>query len=458
MARGVGQRLKALPHARARKLALPAIASNIAVPVVGLTDTAMLGHFSDASGLGAVGLGSAVISAVFWAFAFLRPGTTSLVGRSLGAADAAAAIAHVRRALATALALGALWLLVQWWLVPPLVTLLAQGADAGPLAQQYTLIRGLSLPAVLLTLVAVGYFIGAQNTRTPLVIATTVAVTNIVGDVALVGGLGYGAAGAAWATFGAEWLGAVLAMTLLLRAVKERHAVNVFAARSADLNHGWKSLWVMNSHLMGRSALLMGALTVVASLGAREGDAVLAANAIGLQMMYVASYALDGYATAGEAMVAQELGARKVRAMHQAAAASSLAGMAIALAMTLAFSLGGDAILAGLTSLEPVTAAAQGLWWAVIALPLVSGASWMLDGIFLGAGRSADMLASMAVSVLAVFAPIVAATLALGTYGNAWLWLAFLAMNITRAATLAWRYWRLSVTGRWLSAPTQATV
>jgi multidrug resistance protein, MATE family len=156
-------------------------------------------------------------------------------------------------------------------------------------------------------------------------------------------------------------------------------------------------------------------------------------------------------------MVAKELGARKVRAMHQAAAASSLAGMAIACAMSLAFWLGRDTILAVLTSLEPVTAAAQGLWWAVIALPLVSGASWMLDGIFLGAGRSADMLASMTVSVLAVFVPIVAVTLALGLYGNAWLWLAFLAMNITRAATLAWRYWRLSAAGRWLSAPTQAT-
>jgi len=445
------ERLSALPHERARALALPAIASNVAVPVVGLIDTAMLGHFSNAVNLGAVGLGAAVISTVFWAFAFLRPGTTSLVGRALGAGKQADAVGHLQRALAVAGALGAAWLVLQWLLIPVVVRVLAHGADAGPVAANYALIRGLSLPGVLVTLAIVGYFIGAQDTRTPLYIAATVAGANVVGDLVAVGVLGAGATGAAWATFGAEWGGAALAVLLLRRALGPERWAQLLHWRGGQLRTGWRALMVMNSNLMARSALLMGAITVVASMGSRFGDEVLAANAILLQMMYLASYALDGYATAAESMAADRIGAKDVQGFHRSFGATSIAGGAIALFLTGVFWLGKDVILAVLTDLPGVTEVARHTWWAVAALPIVSGASWMLDGVFLGTGRSRDMVGSMAVSVLGVFAPIVIVAMVTGHFVNAWLWAAFLAMNVTRAVTLGWRYWWLTRRDAWIS-------
>ena len=447
----VGARFASLPHARARRLALPAIASNVAVPVVGLIDTAMLGHFADAVNLGAVGLGAAVISTVFWAFAFLRPGTTSLVGRALGAGKTADAIGHLQRALAMAGALGAAWLALQWLLVPVVVRVLAQGAGAGPVATDYALIRGLSLPGVLVTLAIVGYFIGAQNTKTPLIIAGTVAGANVVFALVAVGGLGWGARGAGWATFAAEWLGAAVALAVLRRSLGADRWSQLLHWRGRHLRTGWRALLVMNSRLVTRSALLMGAITVVASMGSRFGDDVLAANAILLQMMYLASYALDGYATAAESMGAERIGARDVPGFHRAFAATSIAGGAIAAAMTVAFWLGRDPILAALTNLPGVTEAARHTWWAAAALPIVSGAAWMLDGVFLGTGRTRDMVASMAVSVLGVFAPIVIMSIASGHFVNSWLWAAFLALNVMRAATLGWRYARLTARGTWLA-------
>ena len=439
-----------LPHAQARRLAIPAIASNIAVPLVGLTDTALLGHFSDAVGLGAVGLGSAVIATVFWAFAFLRPGTTSLVGRAFGAGREGEAIRHLQRALALAAALGALWVALQWLVVPLVVRLLSHGAAAGPVATDYALIRGLSLPAVLLTLASVGFFIGRQDTRTPLVIAATVAGTNVVGDIIAVAVLDYGAVGAAWATFIAEWIGAALAIML----VRGRLGAEGWAAlkqwRHPDLRTGWRQLASMNSHLVVRSGLLMGAITVVASIGSRFGDHALAANAIMLQMMYLASYALDGYATAAETMAAAAIGARKVAGFHRANLASTADAAGIAVVMTAVFWAGREPILAILTSIPEVADVARDTWWAVIALPVVSGAAWMLDGVFLGTGRSRDMMWSMAGSVLIVFTSLVAIALALDTFTNAWLWSAFLAMNAARALTLGWRYARLTRHNLWL--------
>ena len=446
------QRLASLPHARARSLAVPAIASNVAVPVVGLIDTAMLGHFAGTVDLGAVGLGAAVVASVFWAFAFLRPGTTSLVGRSIGAGRPEEAVGHLQRALALAFAMGAVWVALQWLVVPALVRVLAHGADAGPVAAQYALIRGMSLPGVLMTLVAVGYFIGAQNTRTPLVIAGTVAGVNVLGDVAFVAGFGWGAPGAAWATFGAEWIGAALALVLLRRSLGHDRWAAVWRWRDGGLRTGWRALAAMNGHLVARTGLLLGSLTVVASLGSRFGDEVLAANAILLQMMYLASYALDGYATAAEAMSSSEIGARNVAAFHRANAASSLAGAAIAVFLTGVYWVGRDVILAVLTGLPDVADAARVTWWAAVALPILSGAAWLLDGIFLGTGRSRDMLGSMVVSVLGVFVPTLLIAAAAGHLTNGWLWGAFLALNVTRAATLGWRYLSLTRRHAWIAA------
>ncbi len=422
----------------------------MAVPIVGLIDTAMIGHFSDAVNLGAVGLGAAVIATVFWAFAFLRPGTTSLVGRALGAGKPADAVGHLQRALALAGVMGVAWLALQWLLIPVIVRVLAHGAAAGPVAADYALIRGLSLPGVLVTLAIVGYFIGAQDTRTPMYVAATVAGANVLGDLVAVGALGYGARGAAWATFGAEWLGAAFAVWLLRRALGPERWAQLLHWRGGHLRTGWRSLMAMNSRLVLRSALLMGAITVVASMGSRFGDDVLAANAILLQMMYLASYALDGYATAAETMGAERIGARDVPGFHRSFAATSIAGGAIALGLSLVFWFARDPILAGLTDLPGVTAAARHTWWAAAALPIVSGAAWMLDGLFLGTGRARDMVASMAVSVLGVFAPMVVLAAVTGHLANAWLWAAFLALNVTRAATLGWRYARLTARGMWL--------
>lgn len=443
-------RFRSLPHRQALRLALPAIASNVTVPIVGLIDTGVVGHFASAADLGAVGLGAAVIASVFWAFSFLRPGTTSLVGRAIGAGRGADAVTHLQRALAMAVGLGLAWAALQWAVVPVLVDVLAGDAAAGPLAQDYALVRGLSLPAVLVTLAVVGYLIGTQDTRTPLGIAGVVAFVNAAMCVWFVAGLGAGAVGSAWATFAAEWTGAAVALALLrLRLGRDGWRL-LGSWRSKSLRKGWRALLSMNAHLVVRTALLMVVVTATASLGSRFGDATLAANAILLQMMYLASYALDGYATAAETMAASSIGARRQDEFHRSNLASSLAGAAIAAALSLVFWACGDGIVRLLTGLPDVAAVAHELWWVVAVLPLVSVGGWILDGIFLGAGRTRDMLWSMAASTLLGYVALLAVASMLGAFTNPVLWIAFLAMNVLRAATLGWRYAVLTRRSAWV--------
>jgi len=199
-----------------------------------------------------------------------------------------------------------------------------------------------------------------------------------------------------------------------------------------------------------RTALLMAVVTATASLGSRFGDATLAANAILLQMMYLASYALDGYATAAETMAAKSIGARRPQDFHRANVASSLAGAAIAGAMSLAFWLGGDGIIRILTGLPDVAAVAHEFWWVAVVLPVVSLGAWILDGIFLGAGRTRDMLWSMLSATVGGFVLFLVAASLLGGFTNGSLWSAFLVMNVVRAATLGGRYAVLTRRAAWV--------
>ncbi len=433
-----------LPHRRAAALAVPAIASNVAVPVAGLVDTAVLGHFAEAVDIGAVGLGAAVVSTLFWVFSFLRPGTTSLVGRSIGASDPVGAARHVQRAGALAVALSAMWLALQWVIVPAILAVLAPGGPARAVALDYTLIRGLSLPALLVTLVVAGYFIGVHNTRIPLVVATATAAMNIGLDFVFVGGLGWGATGAAWGTFGSEWVGAALAVSLMWRRLTPEQRYAVLDWRDRRLRTGWGALARFNSALMARTALLMGVVTFVASVGSRFDTETLAANAIMLQLMHFSSYALDGYANAAEALASHAAGRVDPGGLNAAAVASALPMVVIAVALTATYWFGRYGILALLTDLPNVTSTALEYWGYIALLPLLSWGAWWFDGIYLGAGRPGLMLVSMLASMLLVFLPIlVIGTQVTGALTNGHVWQAFLALNVARQVTLAALYPRL---------------
>jgi len=443
-----------LPHRRAFALAWPAILSNISVPLVGLIDTAMLGHFSDEPNLGAAAIGATILGAAFWLLSFLRTGTTSLVGRALGGNRPDAALTHAQRATLLALALGALILATQWFIVPAMMGLLTPDPAVENLATQYTSIRLLSSPAVLLTLVIAGWFIGAGDTRRPLAVVVTIGGLNVVLDYVFIAVLHWGAPGAAIATVIAEWLGLMLALALWWRAASPAVRAKAKLWRGRGLSHGWRALLGLNRDIFLRTAVLYGVLTFMTAYGAHISSTVLAANAILMQLMLLASYGQDGYAHAAESMAAREIGARNIPAFHRAVAASAAPAVGIGAIFTVAYLVAGAAFIALLTSLPGVTAAAlHALPW-VAWLPLVSSAAYLFDGVFLGSGKVRWMLGTMAASAV-VFAavwwlgsPAVPSDAPAAANDN--LWRAFLIFNGARGLFLGLAYARLTRTRRWI--------
>ncbi len=444
--------VRSWPHRRAFALAWPAILSNISVPLVGLIDTAMLGHFSNEVNLGAAALGSTVLGAVFWLFSFLRTGTTSLVGRALGANRADAALTHAQRSALLAAALGIGILVVQWAVVPALMGLLTPNPEIADLASAFTSIRLASAPAVLLTLVIAGWFVGSGDTRRPLAVVVTIGALNVALDLVFVAWLELGAEGAAVATAISEWAGFALAVTLWWRSVGEATRASARKWTGRGLRSGWAAVLGLNRDIFLRTAVLYVVLTFMTAYGAHVSTAVLAANAILMQLMLLASYGQDGYAHAAESLSAREIGARDVPAFHRAVGAAAAPAVAIGAVFTLLYAVLGSAFIALLTSLPDVTAAAQAVMPWLAVLPIVSAAAYLFDGVFLGSGKVRWMLLTMSAAAVVFFAVWwLGASVTDPNARNINLWRAFLVFNLCRGLFLGIAYRRISAQNAWLA-------
>ena len=425
---------RTVTHARVLHVALPIVLSNATVPILGAVDTAVVGQMGLAAPIGAVGLGAVILTAIYWIFGFLRMGTTGLTAQAQGAGHQGEVAAMLTRALMIGVAAGLAVIAVQIPLFRGAFLLAPASAEVESLARDYMQIRVFSAPAAIAIYGLTGWLIALERTRAVLGLQVWMNGVNILLDLWFVLGLGWGVEGVAIATFLAEWSGLALGLWLCRAAF----AVPAWRdwARVFD-RPALARMMAVNTDILIRSLLLQAIFLSFLFLGAGQGDVVLAANQVLLQFLHITAYALDGFAFAAEALVGQALGARDRGRLRRSAALASFWGVGSVIAMAIAFALAGTAIIAVMTTAEPVRAAAATYLPWMVAAPLLGLAPWMLDGIFIGATRTRDMRNMMAVSA-AIYAVSVIVLLPL--MGNHGLWLSLLISFLARGLTLGLRY------------------
>ena len=436
-------------HRRIWRLAGPIILSNLTVPLLGAVDTAVVGHLPDPANLGAVALGALVFSYIYWGFGFLRMGTTGLAAQAWGR-DSPRDIRMVfLRGLVLALGLGAMVTALQ----VPIISLSFLVLDASDavetMGEAYVAIRIWGAPAALANYVVLGWFLGMQDARTPLVLQIVINGVNILLDLVFVLGFGWGVEGVAAATLIAEVTGAILGLWLVWRRMRSSGGG---AVSLGDVLHwpAFRALLVLNADILVRTLCLTTAFAVFTAQGATYGDTILAANAVLLNFVSFTAFGLDGFAHAAEALVGGAKGRRDLRDFRQAANGAFLWGGIVAVFTALVFLLVGGPIVDLLTSIAAVREEAyRHLGW-VIAYPIVSVWCFTLDGIFFGATRTAALRNAS----IASFAGFLAFLwlLPAGT-GNHGLWGAMTAFTLLRAVTLLIAYPALL---RSVEAPDQA--
>ena len=428
-------------------IAWPAILSNISIPLLGLVDAAILGHLGSTHYLGAVAIGGAVLSFLYWGFSFLRMGTTGLVAKASGAGkpDEATLVLAQSAVLALLIAAGViathpLWLHIGFKLMAP-------QPELAPLAESYASIRIYSAPAVLVTYTIVGWFIGNQDTRWPMAIMVTTNVINIGLDFLFIMGMGLNSDGAAYATLVAEYLGCLLALAAVWRCLPRPFSVDFLPRLRAP--EAYRRLLRSNRHLFLRTVALLFSFAFFTAMGDKLGPDTLAANALMLQLLILTAYGLDGFAYAAEGLTGNALGARDLDAFHAAVLRCAWWSGALAIALSMFFLLANSALYQVLTDIPAVRhIMLQHTAW-LVALPLIAAASYLLDGVFIGSAETRYMMTTMLFSTLCVYLPLWYVT---RDWGNHGLWFAFTAFNAARGISLYYYFARLNRTGGWLKA------
>ncbi len=432
-------------HRRILALAIPAIGTLVADPLLGFVDTAVAGRIGTQQ-LGALGLAVAVLATVSWVFNFLVYGTTATVARAMGAGDRHAAGERVAHAGVVALVLGGViggvialvapWLLRGVGAVPGLVA---------P-AATYLRVRAVGVPFALLGMVGHGAFRGVSDTRTPLVVTVVANVINGALDVGLVFGLHLGLSGIAWATVAAE------VTTVLLFAVVLRRMQLPLAGHRLPSRRQLAALVTVSRDLFLRTGGLLAGLLAVTTAAARTSAVTAAAHQVLWQVWIIVSFFMDGFAIAAQALVGTALGAsddEEARAVARALIGWGVGGGAAAAVVLLA---GAGVVPRLLTDEAAVLAAVATAWWLAAGGHVVNGLVFVLDGVFMGAGDFGYLRTwSIAAAVVAAALAQVAVSAGWGLVG---LWAAIEAMMVVRLVSLLVRLAgsRWTRTGRALPA------
>ncbi len=386
------------------KLALPNIVSNITVPLLGLVDLALMGHLDSEVYIGAIALGGVLFNFIYWGFSFLRMSTSGFTAQAYGEKDGSKSVNILARALLVVAFASLLILSLQAPIAWASFKVIGGSADVEALAKSYFGIRIWAAPAALSLFVFSGWFLGMQNARYPMIIAILVNVVNIILSVFFVFALKMNSNGVALGTAISQYVG--LATALILFNKRYRHLIKAISKKAILDVHLLVQFFKVNTDIFIRTFCIILVFTFFTSKSASMNDTILAVNSLLIQLLLFFSFFIDGFAYAGEALVGKYIGAGNIPNLKKVVKLLFVWGFGLAIVFTLTYLPGVNLILKVLTSQTEVIEGAQAFLPWVILVPVASFASFIWDGIYIGATASKAMRNTLLISTFVFFAPV----------------------------------------------------
>ena len=403
------------------QIALPSIVSNITVPLLGLIDVTIVGHLGAASYIGAIAVGGMLFNIIYWIFGFLRMGTGGMTSQAYGRGDEAEMMRLLTRSTGVGMLIALTLIVLQYPIERTAFSLIETTPKVERLAATYFRICIWGAPAVLGLYSFSGWFIGMQNSHYPMFIAITQNIVNILMSLVLVYGLEMKIEGVAIGTLVAQYAGWLMAIGLWMHRYK--HLRPYAELRSLTDKGAMRRFFQVNRDIFLRTLCLVSVTVFFTSAGAAQGEVILAVNTLLMQLFTLFSYIMDGFAYAGEALAGKHIGADNRPALRTMVRQLFVWGIALALAFTLIYGIGGEGFLSLLTNEESVITASSTYFYWVLAIPLAGFAAFLYDGIFIGATATGLMLRAMFVASVAFFLIYFGCREAMGNHA---LWLAFI--------------------------------
>ncbi len=413
------------------RIAVPAIVSNISVPLLSLVDTAITGHLGSQVYLGAIAVGGMVFNVLYWLMGFIRMGTSGLTAQAFGRGDLRGMALQLSRALFLALGIGLFFVLVSPWMCRVAFALVNCPDGVEEPAVAYFRICILGAPAVLGIYAFSGWFLGTQNSVFPMLVAIVQNVANLAASLLFVYVLGMKVEGVAAGTVVGQYVGFVLSC-VVFRA--RCHAALPRVGVAEIMNRiALAGFFNINRDIFLRTLLNVAVMSWFTISGARMNATVLAANALLMQLFVIFSYISDGLAFSAEALSGRYVGARNSLDFSRMIKVSAIMCAVAALLFSCVYVAGGRGFLLLLTDDGATVAAAVEFLPFAAAIPVVSVAAFLLDGVFVGATASRFMLLSAIVSSAVFFGVFFILRDVMGNYA---LWTAFLSFLAMRSLVM----------------------
>ena len=442
------------------RLAIPSILANITIPLVGIVDTAIVGHLSDAAAIGGIAIGTMLFDLLYWNFGFLRVGTSGLTAQAYGRSplqlpheggekgikvpDECRKILMQSLSVACLAAL-AIWA-IQWFFVTAVLAVVPCSAEVADVARRYFFIRIWAAPFTLMLMAFKGWFIGMQDTRSPMAVDILVNVVNMAASYILAFYTSQGILGVAWGTVIAQMSGFLLAEAIMIVRYPDARVYQTLEEWRAIMR--WPELRRMmklNGNLFIRSLCFMVVYVGFSMLASRYGDVELAVSSILMKLFMFFSFFVDGFAYAGEALVGKALGEVQGDKVQSTKGISIIVktlfnwSIGVGVLFTLIYAVAGDESIAVMTNDVPVLKAAQKYMGWLIAMPIVSAIAFMWDGVYVGATAGKPIRNAM---IWAAVGFVVAYVMTYRFVGAQALYIAYFAHLIARVVylTVKWRY------------------
>lgn len=383
------------------RLAVPNIISNISVPLLSMVDLAIVGHLGTESYIGALAVAATIFNILYWAFGFLRMGTTGFTAQAYGSKNLQECADIFLRAISIGGIVAILLILLQKPISIIAFWLIDTSPETQNLALKYFFIRIWAAPCNLLLFALNGWYFGMQNSKIPMFVTILINTLNIPLSLLFVFHLQMDIVGVAYGTLCAQYCG--LACAILFWIFKYKHLIPLLSFQRVLVPHKLIQFFKVNMDIFLRSICFIIVFSCFTIFSAKFGDKELAINSLLLQLFYLFSYLLDGFAYAAESLTGKYIGAQNPKLLKKSIRYIFRWSWGICFIFTIIYLFFQDKILLLLTDKQSLIIEATPYRYWIALIPLFGVGAFIWDGIYGGATAAKEMRNAITIATIVYF-------------------------------------------------------
>ena len=416
------------------KLSIPIFFSNLAIPLVGIVDTGLMGHLESEKYLIAVSIASTFLTIILWSFGFLRMGTVGLVSQTFGKSDYRELVNIILRNICIAFIIAFLIIIFKPVLINIIFEIFGTSSETNSFIKDYISIRVFSAPAELTIYVLIGFFLGIQRTIISSSLIIMLSILNICFSIYFVNELGLNVKGVAFGTLLSSYI-TILSFSVYtyFYFIKRFKVIPRFGYKKLLNFKKILKLLIINFNIFVRTVLLTFSFFWITYLGSTLGEEYVAVNAVLLQLIFISSFFLDAYAFSTEGIIGYSLGKKSLKMFSSTVKNSLILSFITGILISIFFLFLAKEIINLITDLEFLRFLTYKYLIWIIFIPPIASIAYQLDGIFIGATQTKELRNAMIVSVTIYLFLSVFLTKQLHNYG---IWFSLFLFMILRASTL----------------------